>query len=71
LQLSNAAIDRQERTDAISEIRDRVEDWKGHKLENFGDLLLFGTFQVIKGDPGNPKDQEREVSVAVTFGAVC
>jgi cell division control protein 24 len=70
LLISNAAIDRQERNDAMSELGERVEDWKGHKIENFGDLLLFGTFQVIKGDPGNPKDQEREVGFPVDFGSV-
>lgn len=43
------------------ELRERVEDWKGHKLDSFGDLLLHGTYQVIKGDTSNPKDQEREV----------
>jgi cell division control protein 24 len=44
------------------ELKERVEDWKGHRLENFGDLLLHGTYHVIKGDTANPKDQEREVS---------
>jgi hypothetical protein len=59
---TNAAIDREERTDAMAELGERVEDWKGHRLESFGDLLLHGTYQVIKGDTANPKDQEREVS---------
>jgi len=62
LQAANAAIDREERNDSMTELNLRVEDWKGHKLENFGDLLLNGTYQVIKGDSSNPKDQEREVS---------
>ena len=43
------------------ELRERVEDWKGHRLETFGDLLLHGTYHVIKGDTTNPKDTEREV----------
>jgi cell division control protein 24 len=45
----------------MAELRERVEDWKGHRLDSFGDLLLHGTFQVIKGDSSSPKDQEREV----------
>ena len=45
----------------MTELHNRVEDWKGHRLESFGDLLLHGTFQVIKGDSSSPKDQEREV----------
>jgi hypothetical protein len=28
-------------------------------MDSFGDLLRFGTFQVVKGDSG--KDNEREV----------
>jgi cell division control protein 24 len=61
LMAANAAIDREERNQAMAELNQRVEDWKGHRLESFGDLLLNGTYQVIKGDSSSPKDQEREV----------
>ena len=60
LRASNAAIDMQERVEAVQELRDRVEDWKGHRLESFGELLLNGTFSVIKGE-SSARDQEREV----------
>jgi cell division control protein 24 len=63
LRATNAAVDREERNEAVQELRERVEDWKGHRLDAFGDLLLHGTFSVIKGDPTNSKDQEREVRV--------
>jgi cell division control protein 24 len=59
---TNAAVDREERLEAVEELRERVEDWKGHRIESFGELLLHGTHQVVKGDTSNPKDQEREVS---------
>lgn len=62
LEQSNAAIDRQERIDAVQELRDRVEDWKGHRVEVFGDLLLHGTYTVLKGE-NTAKDTEREVSL--------
>jgi cell division control protein 24 len=58
---TNAAVDREERLEAIEELRERVEDWKGHRIDSFGELLLYGTHQVVKGDTSNPKDQEREV----------
>jgi cell division control protein 24 len=61
LRSSNAAIDQQERNEAVQELRERVEDWKGHRLDNFGELLLHGTFSVIKGESSSSKDQEREV----------
>jgi cell division control protein 24 len=58
---TNAAVDREERLEAVEELRERVEDWKGHRIESFGELLLHGTHQVVKGDTSNTKDQEREV----------
>jgi len=39
-----------------------VEDWKGHRIEGFGELLLYGQFTVLKGDSMSSKNEEREVS---------
>lgn len=64
---ANAAVDREERSEAVQELRERVEDWKGHRLDAFGELLLHGTFSVIKGDPTTSKDQEREVTGPFIF----
>lgn len=63
LQRTNAAVDREERVEAVEELKGRVEDWKGHKIEAFGDLLLHGTFTVLKGEVTAPKGSEREVSL--------
>jgi hypothetical protein len=60
LQQANASIAREEREDALLDLSDRVEDWKSLRMEAFGDLMLFGTFSVLKGDGGG-KDQEKEV----------
>jgi cell division control protein 24 len=60
LERTNAAIDREERIEAVEELRTLVEDWKGHRIEGFGDLLLHGQFTVLKGDTVN-KNEEREV----------
>lgn len=43
----------------MAELQSRVEDWKGHKMDHFGDLLLFGSFTVLKGE--SAKEVEREV----------
>ena len=59
LSRANAAMDREQRLAAVSELDVSVEDWKGHKIEHFGDLLLYGNFTVLKGD--GSKDVEREV----------
>ena len=62
LERTNAAIDREERVEAVEELKTLVEDWKGHRIEGFGDLLLHGQFTVLKGDSINAKNEEREVS---------
>lgn len=58
---TNEAMDREDKMEAVHELKNRVEDWKGHRVEGFGELLLFGTFTVIKSDAGPSKDAEREV----------
>lgn len=62
LQRTNAAIDREERLEAVEELKTLVEDWKGHRIEGFGDLLLYGQYTVVKGESLNAKNEEREVS---------
>lgn len=37
---------------AIKDLEARVEDWKGHNITTFGDLILHDTFTVHKGDIG-------------------
>ncbi|KAF2753965.1 hypothetical protein EJ05DRAFT_444058 [Pseudovirgaria hyperparasitica] len=63
LQATNEAIDYEERKEAVEELKRLVEDWKGHKIEVFGELLLHGTHTVLKGDSINSKDGEREYRV--------
>jgi cell division control protein 24 len=55
----NEAIRKSENIEIVKDLEGRVEDWKGHKLEHFGELLLHGQFSVIKGDQKG--DVEREV----------
>lgn len=60
---TNDAIAREERAEAVQELKVRVEDWKGHRVEGFGELLLYGTFTVLKSENlANGKDAERQVS---------
>lgn len=60
LERANAYLAREERDETVQDLKGQVEDWKGHRVEAFGALLLHGTFIVNKGEPN--KD-EREVSV--------
>ncbi|KAL1604200.1 Guanine nucleotide exchange factor for Cdc42p [Nothophoma quercina] len=60
---TNDAIAREERVEAVEELKTLVEDWKGHRIEGFGDLLLYGQFTVLKGDSMSSKNEEREYKI--------
>lgn len=60
LHYANDAIDKEDRLSALSDLQSRVEDWKGHKVDHFGELLLYGNFTVLKGE--GAREVEREVS---------
>ena len=66
LQRTNAVLDKEERIVAVQELKAQVEDWKHHRVEAFGELLLYGTHTVVKGDP--TKDSEREVRKSSELG---
>lgn len=59
LDYANEAIHKEHLAAAVVDLSERVDDWKALKMDTFGTLLRFGTFQVVKGDSG--KDNEREV----------
>ena len=62
LSRTNQAVDREEKVEAVQELKTRVEDWKGHRVEGFGELLLYGTFTVLKSENlASGKDGERQV----------
>ncbi|GAA5888278.1 hypothetical protein JCM6882_008566 [Rhodosporidiobolus microsporus] len=48
---------RKDNLQAVSDLANRVEDWKGHDIASFGELLLQETFVVIKSE------NEREYNV--------
>ena len=55
---TNEAIRMAENTEVVNDLKGRVEDWKGHKLEHFGELLLHGQFLIIRGDQKGDIEQE-------------
>ncbi|KAH7092909.1 Pleckstrin homology domain-containing protein [Paraphoma chrysanthemicola] len=60
---TNDAIAREERVEAVEELKTLVEDWKGHRIEGFGDLLLYGQYTVLKGESMTSKNEEREYKI--------
>jgi len=56
---------RKENLQAVEDLGRRVEDWKGHDINSFGDLLLQENFIVIKND------NEREYQVYLFERIIC
>jgi len=54
---ANAAVDRELRNEALIDLCARVDDWKNHRVDHFGDLLLHGHFPVLTGK----SDVQKEV----------
>ncbi|KAL8647843.1 MAG: hypothetical protein Q9226_006263 [Calogaya cf. arnoldii] len=63
MQRASEAVAREQRNAAVADLKVRVEDWKGHDMRQFGELLLYGNFTVIKGEGTKPAERE----VCVTF----
>ena len=64
MERAEEAVGKENRIAAVSELQSRVEDWKGHKIDHFGELLMFGSYTVLKGE--GVKEVEREVGVIFT-----
>ncbi|KAF2853327.1 hypothetical protein T440DRAFT_516029 [Plenodomus tracheiphilus IPT5] len=60
---TNDAIAREERVEAVEQLKTLVEDWKGHRIEGFGELLLHGHHTVLKGESMTSKNEEREYKI--------
>ncbi|KXX75114.1 Rho guanine nucleotide exchange factor scd1 [Madurella mycetomatis] len=58
LQKANEAVDRDLLDEAVDDLMARVEDWKKHRVEQFGKLLLHGVYTVITGKGDQEKDYE-------------
>jgi cell division control protein 24 len=49
LSKANEAVNRDLLDEAVEDLRRRVDDWKGHEVEQFGRLLLHGVHTVVTG----------------------
>ena len=58
---ADEAVQKEHHAAAVNELQSRVEDWRGHRINHFGELLHFGNYTVLKGE--GTKVVEREVSV--------
>jgi cell division control protein 24 len=58
---ANEAVNRDLLDEAVEELKIRVDDWKSHRMEQFGDLLLHGVYTVVTGKT----EQEKDVSLSL------
>ncbi|KAI1637280.1 hypothetical protein F4809DRAFT_661366 [Biscogniauxia mediterranea] len=58
LKKANEAVDRDLLDEAVEELQRRVDDWKNHKVEQFGRLLLHGVYTVVTGRIEQEKEYE-------------
>ena len=56
LMKANSAVDKNILEEALQDLIVRVDDWKSHKVDNFGSLLLHGVYTVITGKSEQEKD---------------
>lgn len=64
---ANAAVDRELRNEALADLCTRVDDWKNHRVDHFGDLLLHGHFPVVTGKSDVQKEVRIPSTIANTF----
>jgi len=60
LQKANEAVNRDLLNEAVNDLVNRVEDWKKHRVDQFGELLLHGVYTVVTGKGG---DQEKDYEI--------
>jgi cell division control protein 24 len=58
LSKANDAVHQDELDDALGDLKTRVDDWKNHKPEHFGRLLLHGVYGVTTSKTEQEKDYE-------------
>jgi hypothetical protein len=67
---ANTAVDRELRSEALVDLCACVDDWKNHRVDQFGDLLLHGHFPVVTGKTDVQKDVRQPFIIARGFLSV-
>ena len=56
---ANDAVNNDLLDEAMEDLKTRVDDWKNHRIEQFGSLLRHGVYTVITGKTEQEKDVSR------------
>jgi cell division control protein 24 len=70
LKEANDAVDQELLREARDDMESRVEDWKNHQIDQFGDLLLYGHFPVVNGKSDGQKEVRPLTSPLTSFSNV-
>ncbi|KAH6695716.1 CDC24 calponin [Plectosphaerella plurivora] len=58
LKKANEEVNRDLLDEALEDLKVRVDDWKNHKVEQFGKLIQHGCYTVVTGKTDQEKDYE-------------
>lgn len=68
---ADASIDKETREDAVRDLQERIEDFKGLDLNSLGELLLIGTFNVVKETALSKEDKEYHIYLFARILVMC
>ena len=71
LNQADASIDKETREDAVKDLQERIDDFKGLNLASLGELLLIGTFNVLKESPLSKEEKEYHVYLFARILVMC
>ncbi|KAK5098311.1 Guanine nucleotide exchange factor for Cdc42p [Lithohypha guttulata] len=71
LNQADASIDKETREDAVLDLQERVEDMKNVNLSQMGELLLMGTFMVLKDGSMRPEEKQYHVYLFTRILIMC
>lgn len=67
---ANAAVDRELRAEALEDLCMRVDDWKNHRVDHFGELLQHGHFPVVTGKSDVQKEVRPLFNLVQNFSSI-
>ncbi len=70
LMQANAAVDRELRAEALEDLCVRVDDWKNHRVDHFGELLQHGHFPVVTGKSDVQKEVRPLFNLVQNFSSI-
>lgn len=71
LMQADASIDKETRDDALQDLQERIDDWKQLSFTSLGELLLMGTFHVMKESALRSEEKEYHVYLFSRILVMC